>query len=327
VRGAADVVQRIVDCWASGFAPRVLVYRARHGIDREPAVAVVVQLMVDVARSGVMFTVDPSTGDRSRMAIEGAIGQGEVVVGGLVEPDTYLVERNGRLRIVQARTGHQDFAIRRGADGADERVELDAGDAAARVLLDHEVLQIAQVGTEIEAHYGEPQDIEWALSADGALWIVQSRPITTLDGARPPAGGGRALVTGLAASPGLGVGKVRVLSSPEMGKQLLSGEVLVAPMTNPDWVPTLRRAKAVVTDGGGMTCHAAIVARELGIPAVVGARSATTVLRDGELVTVDGAKGVVLEGDTRSEIPTVPAAAVAAVGPESLATPARGTQL
>jgi pyruvate,water dikinase len=134
-------------------------------------------------------------------------------------------------------------------------------------------------------------------------------------------------VTGLAASPGLGVGKVRVLSSPEMGKQLLSGEVLVAPMTNPDWVPTLRRAKAVVTDGGGMTCHAAIVARELGIPAVVGARSATTVLRDGELVTVDGAKGVVLEGDTRSEIPTVPAAAVAAVGPESLATTALGTKL
>jgi pyruvate,water dikinase len=315
VVGDADVLARVVDCWASAFGARSLVYRARQGLRSDPAVAVAVQQMVDSERSGVMFTVDPSTRDPSQLVIEGAVGLGEVVVAGMVEPDTYRVHRGDHLRLTESRIGLQELAIRRRPDGGEARVELSPAEGARRVLGDEEVLELARLGLRIEEHYGTPQDIEWALDGEGGLWIVQSRPITTLSSGddsesdRKVAGGVASrgqdggqgpiepLVAGLAASPGLGVGRVRVLTAPEQGQDLVDGEILVAPMTSPDWVPAIRRAAGLVTDSGGMTCHAAIVARELGIPAVVGTREATTVLRDGELVTLDGAAGAVFRGD------------------------------
>ena len=158
-------------------------------------------------------------------------------------------------------------------------------------------MALAHTAIEVERHYGAP-DMEFALD-DHHIWIVQSRPITTLD--RPPAGDavempGTLLVSGLAAAPGGRLGVVRILRSPADGRQLLPGEVLVAPMTNPDWVPTMRRAAALVTDGGGVTCHAAIVGRELHLPTVVATRNMASVLRDGEMVTVDGTAGEVREG-------------------------------
>ncbi len=160
----------------------------------------------------------------------------------------------------------------------------------------------------VEEHYGKPQDIEWAV-ADGKTWLVQSRPITTLH-ASPDAGATapsehKVLVRGLAASTGRASGAVRILTDPSQRDELQAGEVLVAPMTSPDWMSAMRRAAALVTDGGGMTCHAAIVSRELGVPCVVGTRNATTTLRDGEIVTVDGALGQILEGDARAQTPSV----------------------
>jgi pyruvate,water dikinase len=207
------------------------------------------------------------------------------------------------------------------------RVDLDAAEADARVLTDEETIALARLGLQIEAHYGEPQDVEWAITGDD-VYLVQSRPITTLTegGEISPTGtapAGAVLLQGLAASAGTATGLVRVLQSPKEGARLQAGEVLVAPMTNPDWVPTIRRAAAVVTDGGGMTCHAAIVSRELGVPCVVGARTATTTLRDGELVTVDGAKGTIFEGDVAPQRPVRLAAAAPTVvmeGGEALAT-------
>lgn len=303
VRGADELVARIVDCWASVYGQRVVMYRANKGITAEPAIAVVVQRMVDSRKSGVAFSADPSTGDRSKVVIEGAFGLGEVVVGGLVEPDTYVVAREG-LRILSIRIGHQAFKIVRGPDGRNQRVELSPeAEATHRVLDDDEIRSLASLVVRVEEHYGVPQDIEWAVDADGTLYLVQARPITTLgtvpeaapEGPAPTPG--EVLVSGLGASPGLVAGRVRILLGPEEGKKLANGEILVAPMTNPDWVPTMRRAAALVTDGGGMTCHAAIVSRELGVPAVVGTRTATTRLRDGELVTVDGRSGTVYEGD------------------------------
>ncbi|HEX2851435.1 MAG TPA: phosphoenolpyruvate synthase [Acidimicrobiales bacterium] len=320
-----ELLARIVECWASVFGPRVIFYRRQQGVDDEPAIAVVVQQMVDSERSGVLFTADPSTNDRSRMVIEGAFGLGEVVVGGQVEPDTYVVEKSGP-RLVSARVGRKSFEIVRGDDGHDVHLDLDDEQAMARVLDDGEVLDLARLGLRIEEHYGEPQDVEWAIAGDGTF-IVQSRPITTL-GPGPQAVG-ELLVAGLAAAPGVATGAVRVLRSPDEGARLAAGEILVAPMTNPDWVPTMRRAAAVVTDGGGMTCHAAIVCRELGVPAVVGTRYATTKLRDGEVVTVDGARGRVLEGRVERRVAsatTAPAVAAAAaarlemVAEETLAT-------
>lgn len=333
VVGDEAVLQRVRECWASLYGDRVISYRASQRMDEEPVLAVVVQTQVASDRSGVMFTVDPSTGARDRLVIEAALGLGEVVVSGAVEPDTYIVAKDGP-RLVSVRVGRQSHALVPGRGGTVEREDLDPQRADARVLSDDEVLAVASLGLQVEQHYGEPQDTEWAYSG-GRLWMLQSRPVTTLGGgplaAEPAAGGppvGTVLLRGLAAAPGRVSGRVRILQAPSEGGRLQSGEILVAPMTNPDWVPTMRRAAAVVTDGGGMTCHAAIVARELGVPAIVGARTATTALRDDELVTVDGAKGEVIEGADAaasaspgsSASPAMTSAVVAPTAPEPLAT-------
>ncbi|HWS44228.1 MAG TPA: phosphoenolpyruvate synthase [Acidimicrobiia bacterium] len=324
VEGEAELIVRIVDCWASVFGARVLAYRRARGTAGEPAIAVVVQQMVDSERSGVMFTADPSTGERDRIVIEAAFGLGEVVVGGQVEPDTYVVAKDG-MRVSSVRVGVQTHKVVRGPDGGDERVALTAEEGGRRVCADGEIVELAHLGERIEQHYGRPQDIEWAISG-GATYIVQSRPITTLGTAEPaPAelpGATTILLRGLGASPGRRSGRARILASPAEAPTFTDGDVLVAVMTNPDWVPLLRRAAALVTDGGGMTCHAAIVSRELGVPCVVGTKRATQTLRDGEMITVDGAKGVVLEGAQAVETASValPSAAAATVVSEPLAT-------
>jgi pyruvate,water dikinase len=311
VSGHEELLLRLVSCWESVFNDRVLTYRATQGMHEEPAIAVVVQQMVPAERSGVMFTADPSTGDTAKLVIEGAFGQGEVVVSGAVEPDTYVVDKKGP-RVISTRIGSKSHKIERGPDGHDLTVELDAAQSSVRVLDDIEVVALARLGMAVEEHYGSPQDVEWAIT-DSKTYLVQSRPITTLAGPSAPAPGpegasGTVLVRGLAASPGTASGTVRILASPAEGNRLVNGEVLVAAMTNPDWVPTIRRAAAVVTEGGGMTCHAAIVARELGVPCVVGARRAMTVVHDGEVVTVDGGLGEVREGAAPSSV-TVKASA------------------
>jgi pyruvate,water dikinase len=263
----------------------------------------------------VMFTADPSTGDTERIVIDAAFGQGEVVVSGEVEPDTYVLSKPGPT-LLHVRVGTKNFKLVRGADGKDLHVDLSPGEGSRRVLSDDEAVELARLGLATEQHYGAPQDTEWAM-ADGKTYMVQSRPITTLGSARaaaqPEVEVGRLLVQGLAASHGRAVGAVRVLQSADQGDRLLAGEILVAPMTSPDWVPTMRRAAALVTDGGGITCHAAIVSRELGVPCVVGARNATTVLRDGEIVTVDGAQGVVYEGNVATAVMNAPTATVPSV--------------
>jgi pyruvate,water dikinase len=325
VQGAEELLERVVDCWASVYGARVVSYRRTRGFFDEPAIAVIVQEMVPSERSGVMFTADPATGARDHLVIEAAFGLGEVVVGGQVEPDTYRVAKDGP-RLVDRRTGNQTFAIVSDPAGGEHRVELEQDAATRAVLDDDEVLDIARLGIQIEQHYGAPQDIEWAI-AGGTKYVLQSRPITTFlaetaSRAAPAAPvPEEVLVRGLGASPGTASGPVRILRSPSEAASLASGEILVAPMTNPDWVPVLRRAGALVTDGGGMTCHAAIVSRELGVPCVVGTRRATELLHDGQVVTVDGGQGVVVAG-TRAPVvelrETAPAATVSPV--ESLAT-------
>ncbi|WP_155943062.1 phosphoenolpyruvate synthase [Mycobacterium sp. 141] len=292
VSGEDNLVAAVLRCWMSLFSPRVITYRATRGFTADPAMAVVVQTMVDSEKAGVAFTADPSSGALDRVVIEAAFGLGEVVVSGEVEPDTYIVSKE-TLKPLDIRVGHKSFKIIRGVDGNDHAVDLDDGSADTRVLDDDELRSIAELAIATEQHNGCPQDTEWAI-AEGKTYLVQARPITTLPTAStdPHA----VLVRGLAAAPGKVTGKVRVLQSPDEGVQLLDGEVLVAPMTNPDWLPTMRRAAALVTDTGGMTCHSAIVARELGIPCLVGARTATRDLHDGTTVTVDGTRGQVISG-------------------------------
>lgn len=312
IRGEHDLIEAVQNCWASLFGPRVVAYRASRGFSADPAMAVVVQLMIASERSGVAFTADPTTDATDRVVVEGAFGQGEVVVSGSVEPDNYVVsKRSGE--ILSRHTGYKSFKIVRGSDGRDQRVDLDDAEAQAQVLSDEEVREIARIAVASEKHAGCPQDTEWAI-AGGKTYIVQTRPITTLGRAARPAGDSHeVLIQGLPAVPGVASGVVRVLGDVSEGARLQDGEVLVAKMTNPDWLPTMRRASALVTDTGGMTCHAAIVARELKVPCIVGARTATRDLTDGMVVTVDGTHGRVLTGRTNVGGAKTSPAAVTAV--------------
>jgi pyruvate, water dikinase len=300
VIGLPDVLARIKDCWASLYGERVLAYRAEQHLSEEPAIAVIIQQMIFSEVSGVMFTADPTTGALDRMIIESVFGQGEAIVSGRVEPDTYVLDKAGP-RLLSVRQGKQRFKIVRGAGGADVEQPLDDGEVDRRTLSQAEIIAIAGLGLRAERHYGNPQDLEWA-RADGDTYLVQSRPITTL-GNQPPSDARPAtstapslLLSGLAASAGRASGRVRILTSPHQQAEFADGEVLVAEMTSPDWVPAMRRTAALITDGGGVTCHAAIVSRELQLPCVVGTGNATTMLQTGQEVTVDGRTGKVYAG-------------------------------
>lgn len=304
VHGDDALVEAVGRCWASAYTARAIAYRAEQATAGEPALAVVVQQMVPSERSGIVFTADPRTGATDRMVIEATYGLGEAIVSGSVEPDTFVVEK-ADCRVLDARVGSKSFEIVRDpTSGNDRELRVNAQDASTPVLTGDELRTLVRLGLEVEEHFGAPQDVEWAM-ADGKTWLVQTRPITTMpaptsrEATSTPAAG-RVVVRGLAASPGIASGSVRVLRDVKEIASLQRGEVLVAPMTNPDWVPAIRRAAAVVTDAGGATCHAAIVSRELGVPCVVGARVATSALADGDLVTVDGAAGIVISGGIES---------------------------
>ncbi len=308
VGNAIALLQSIKKCWASTFHARVLFYRVKQGFASEMPVAVVVQLMIDASRSGVLFTVDPATRNANHIVVEAAWGLGEVVVLGQVTPDRYIISKDS-LGVVEKNTGRKDFLLERDPQTGDtRRIDL-AGDPRqnAPVLSPDDLHALAVIAKRIEQHYASPQDVEFAF-AGVDLFITQSRPITTLtsaNGAQHEAEGAAQeapetiLARGLGASPGIAAGAVRVLKSAEDSGQLKRGEVLVTHMTSPDWVPLMRSASAVVTETGGMTSHAAIVSRELGIPCVVGTGNATSALVDGMYVTVDGQRGTVVSG--RSE--------------------------
>jgi len=317
VRGADTLLDAVTECWASAFTPRVVAYRAEHGKDDLPDIAVVIQLMARAQKAGVAFTADPVSGRRDRVVLEAAWGQGEVVVSGRTEPDTYVLDAEGP-QLLEVHRGTQSSKIVAAPGGGDRVLPIDEAEAGP-VLSRAEAQQIAALVLRVQEHYGCPQDVEWVLT-EGALSLVQTRPITTLGrtGAVPAADDTHAettvpLLLGLAASPGRASGRVRVLHSPAEGVRMVDGEVLVAPLTNPDWMPAVRRAAALVTDTGGVTCHAAIVARELSVPAVVGTRTGTRTLTDGQMVTVDGDTGRVWPGHLAGGPPAP--AAVAPAGP------------
>lgn len=308
VCGSDAVVDAVRRCWSSLFGARTIFYRAEKGLPQaDMDIAVVVQRQVDVDRAGVMFTVDPASGARDRIVIEGAFGLGEAVVSGRISPDRYVVDKPA-LKIL-AREIHPKTAVIEARQGGGTTLRDATGEEALRpTLSDAEVRELAELGRRIEEHYKAPQDTEWAIDHDGRVWMLQARPVTALVSAAPPATSAtaaRVLVRGLGAAPGRGGGPVTVLESLADAARFVEGAVLVTRMTAPDWVPLMRRAAAIATDSGGMTCHAAIVSRELGIPCVVGTQDATKQLRDGEVVTVDGTQGVVLEGWTAAAEPVL----------------------
>ncbi|WP_423999015.1 phosphoenolpyruvate synthase [Haloarcula salina] len=296
-----DLLDRIKRCWGSLFTQRAIYYRDEQGFDHEAVdIAVVVQRMVDAEKSGVMFTSHPSTGD-AEIVVEGAWGLGEAVVSGSVSPDNYIIDKeSGEIEDVTVTT-KKTKCVRDAATGETVEKAVDEARRDERVLDGAELDELRRVGRLVEEHYGDPQDVEWAI-VDGDVFMLQSRPITTIDestnGAASQNGDsdGEILVSGLGASPGTVSGRVRSVGKLDHLDAVTDGDVIVAEMTTPDMVPAMKRAAAIVTDEGGMTSHAAIVSRELGVPAVIGAESATATLADDQYVTVDGDRGTVVDG-------------------------------
>jgi pyruvate,water dikinase len=323
VRGTRSVLEAIRRCWASLFGARTVFYRAKRGFGHaDMDIAVVVQRQIQSTRAGVMFTINPATGDTGELVIEGSLGLGESVVAGKVSPDRYVVDKQ-TLSIKSRDIRRKEVVIESVTNGGTVERELEPDEAGRSTLTDHEVVEVAELGRRIESHYRAPQDTEWAFDDDGRVWMLQSRPVTAAGGVPAEATAaeeGPVLLRGLGAAPGLASGAARVLKTLSEGSELDDGEVLVTHMTTPDWVPLMRRAAAIVTDSGGMTCHAAIVSRELGIPCVVGTGSGTTRLRDGEVVTVDATQGVVKEGAVKVEVKRQAPVTVAARVAEATAT-------
>ena len=314
VRGWPSLDRAIRACMASLFTDRAIGYRAEHGIAHEGvALSVGVQKMVrsDLASAGVIFTLDTESGSRDVVLVTGAWGLGEIVVQGRVNPDEWWVHkatlRQGFRSIVRRRIGDKALRMVYDEGGGRGLRELPGRERDRRrpVLSDAEVLQLARWALDIEAHYGRrqqrptPMDIEWAKDGlNGMLYVVQARPETVHAQRKTPhlelhtlRGKGTLLLRGRAVGSRIGSGPVRVVHDAGDLNAFQPGEVLVAEMTDPDWDPVMRRAAAVVTDQGGRTCHAAIVAREIGIPCVVGAGQATQVLSSGQAVTVSCAHG------------------------------------
>jgi pyruvate,water dikinase len=335
VRGRDPVIDAVKRCWQSLFGARTVYYRGQRGFSQsEMDIAVVVQRQIPSTRAGVMFTIDPATSDRSHLVIEGSFGLGESVVSGQVSPDRYVVDKSNMAIVVRSVMA-KELTIEAADDGGTITRELSAEESHRPVLNDDEVLRLAELGVAIEDEYASPQDTEWAFAPDGKIWMLQSRPITTIGAPEPsvaPATNGTEtgtlLVRGLGAAPGRASGAVRLLRSLDEAGKLASGDVLVTHMTSPDWVPLMRKAAAIVTDSGGMTCHAAIVSRELGIPCVVGTGEATKKLRDGELVTVDATHGAITEGLSAVSAPAAVAGSAASNGRAAIAAPVvTGTRL
>jgi pyruvate, water dikinase len=309
VRGADSLVDAVQRCWSSLFGARTIFYRAKRGFEQAGMeIAVIVQRQISAARAGVMFTIDPATGASDHLVIEGSFGLGEAVVSGRVSPDRYVVDKE-TLAVI-AREIHPKMAvIEPHPEGGTMVHELAREEAIRPTLTDEEAQALAKLGESIEAHYEAPQDTEWAIDADDKIWMLQSRPVTSIVPGALKEREGEALLRGLGAAPGAASGPVRILGSLAEAGNFVDGAVLVTRMTAPDWVPLMRRAAAIATDSGGMTCHAAIVSRELGIPCVVGTQQATKKLRDDEIVTVDATRGIVLEGARRvpaAETPPTP---------------------
>jgi pyruvate,water dikinase len=303
-----DLVDRVKRCWASLFTQRAIYYRQEQGFAHDLVdIAVVVQTMVDAEKSGVMFTSHPSTGE-PKIIIEAAWGLGEAVVSGSVSPDNYVVDREAGTVIEETVADKKVMHVKDEETGETVEREVPDDRREARVLTDEEIGRLVELGRRAEDHYEAPQDVEWAI-VDGEVYMLQSRPITTISEESVSAGvadgsgvavesedGDGMLVQGLGASPGIASGATRVVRKLDQLDKVGEGDIIVTEMTTPDMVPAMKRAAGIVTDEGGMTSHAAIVSRELGVPAVVGCGNASSVLGDGQVVTIDGDKGTITEG-------------------------------
>ena len=308
VKGEDALVHYVQKCWSSLYTPRAIFYREEKGFPHEKVlISVGVQKMVESEVSGVIFTLDPVNGDPSKIIIESSWGLGEALVAGVVRPDRFIVDK-GTLQIV-----HKEIVpkmvehVPNHETGLTMEREVPAERRNAASLGDEQVVELARLARDIEDHYQTPQDVEFAVERSKSgqkVYVVQTRPETFWARMKSPSESGKSpvldrvvVVQGLAASPGLHAGRAKiVVGLQDAGRMMKDKDILVTRMTNPDWVPYMKIAGAIVTEDGGTTCHAAIVSREMGIPCIVGARNATKVLQTGKEYTVDAKAGVVYQG-------------------------------
>ena len=315
-RGIKELLLNTVRCWSSLFTPRAIFYRNEKGFPHEKVfISVGVQKMVNSRAAGVIFTLNPVTGDMNQIIIEGNYGLGESVVSGAVTPDDFVVDKQS-LRIMERKLAKKNVQyIRDPKTGNTIHTEVPPEIQEQPCVSDEEILKLGELAKRIEQHYGKPQDIEWAIDRDipfpSNMFIVQSRPETVWGGKAMTKGESeegkstetmKVIVKGIAAGRrGYGAGTAKVVTDPTTAaKMMKKGDILVTDMTNPDYVPFMKLASAIVTDKGGVTCHAAIVSRELGIACVVGTEKATQLMVTGKEYTVDSRSGVVYEGILKS---------------------------
>ena len=312
VQGADMVIQKVKECYASTFTDRATYYRTKKGFDHlSVALSAAVQMMVFSKAAGVMFTVDLVTGDDSTITIEGAWGLGEYVVQGTVTPDNFKVKKDD-LTILSKMINTKPIKLVRKPGGDCEEQLVSEDEQKKQVISDEQVKELATYAKAIEDHYGCYMDMEWGVDErDNKVWLLQARPETVWSKKNKEKKEKQeenaavttersVVVKGLPASPGSAAGKAHIILDPAQIAEFKDGEILVTTMTAPDWVPAMKKAKAIVTDAGGMTCHASIVSRELGIPCIVGTKSrsveATTTIEDGMEITVDATNGIVYAG-------------------------------
>ena len=299
VHGDSNLILNIREAWASLFEPRAIFYRHEQKFDHfRVGIAIVVQKMIESDKSGIMFTIDPVTNDKTKVVIEAIYGLGEMIVQGKVTPDHYEVNK-ADLKIKQKQLATQKSKLVK-AKGTNKEVTLSEKEGKKQKISDNLIIDLAVLGKKLERHYYFPQDIEWAV-LDNKPYIVQTRPITTISTHKIEDQSEQTkqlplLLKGAPASPGLASGPVKIVKTVSDMNKMLPGDVMVAPQTNPDFVPGMKKAVAIVTDSGGRTSHAAIVSRELGIPAVVGTEHATETLKNDMVITVNGATGEVFKG-------------------------------
>ena len=303
IKGDASLLNSVRECWASLFTARAIFYRSENKIKHEQVkISVIVQKMIQSEVSGVMFTIDPVSNDKEKIIIEAVWGLGEMIVQGSVVPDTYSVQKK-TLSILAKQISDQSIQLVRKGDG-NEEVRVPKNRIDEQKLTDKEIVKLAEIGQELQKHYYHPQDVEWA-KHKGKLFIIQTRPVTTMGAVDKKSkeiastAEGVAvtpILKGASASPGIGSGEVKIVRKASEINKVKKGDVLVSIMTSPDFVPAMKKASAIVTDQGGQTSHAAIVSRELGIPCVVGTKEATSKLKEGDFVTVDGSRGSVFMG-------------------------------
>ena len=302
IKGTKEVIDYVRKCWASLFEARAIFYREENNFEHSKVyIAVVVQEMVESEKAGVMFTVNPSTGENVAL-IEGSWGLGEAVVSGAVTPDTYYVDNEDN-SILEATVSDKKVMFKKLDNGDTKKIDVPDNLRKERVLSEKELIELTEMGKRIQKHYNAPQDTEWAFHSK-KLYMLQSRPITTLDDTRDICEVDGAdelenrtvIVKGLGASPGMASGEVKIIHEIDELDKIKDGDIMVTTMTTPDMVPAMKRSSGIITDEGGVTCHAAIISRELGISCVVGTGDATEVLNDNTKVTLDGKKGLVFEG-------------------------------